>query len=35
MRVVQRDGQANLHVLIKHQSLDSKPSASSEYWFSR
>ena len=35
MRVVQRGGQANLHVLIKHQSLDSKPSASSEYWFSR
>ena len=35
MRVVQRGGQANLHVLIRHQSLDIKPSASSEYWFSR
>ena len=35
MHVVQRGGQANLHVLIKHQSLDSKPSASSEYWFRR
>jgi hypothetical protein len=35
MRVVQRGGQANLHVLIKHQSLDIKPSASSEYWFRR
>ena len=35
MRVVERGGQANLHVLIKHRSLDIKPSASSEYWFRR
>ena len=32
-RVEQRDGQRQLHVLIKHESLDSKPSASSEHWF--
>jgi hypothetical protein len=35
MRAVQRGGQSNLHVLIKHESLDSKPSSSSEYWFRR
>jgi hypothetical protein len=29
----QRDGQYQLHVLIRHQSLDSKPSSQSEYWF--
>ena len=32
-RVDQKDGQRMLHVLIKHESLDSKPSASSEHWF--
>ena len=33
-RVDQKDGKRLLHVLIKHESLDSKPSASSEHWFS-
>jgi hypothetical protein len=28
-----KDGQRLLHVLIKHESLDSKPSATSEHWF--
>ena len=32
-RVEPRDGKPHLHVLIKHESLDSKPSASSEHWF--
>jgi len=27
-----RDGRPQLHVVIKHQSLDSKPSSQSEYW---
>jgi hypothetical protein len=31
--VEQRNGQSQLHVVIKHQSLDSKPSSQSEYWF--
>jgi hypothetical protein len=31
--VEERNGQSQLHVVIKHQSLDSKPSAQSEYWF--
>jgi hypothetical protein len=31
----ERDGKPQLHVLIEHKSLDSKPSASSEYWFVR
>lgn len=31
--VEQRNGQSQLHVFIKHQSLDSKPSSQSEYWF--
>ena len=31
--VEQRNGQSQLHVVIKHQSLDSKPSAQSEYWY--
>ncbi len=35
MRAVDRDGKPHLHVLIKHQSLDSKPSSTSEYWYSR
>jgi hypothetical protein len=29
----ERDKQSQLHVVIKHQSLDSKPSSQSEYWF--
>jgi hypothetical protein len=33
MRVEERAGQSQLHVLIRHQSLDSKPSAQSEFWF--
>jgi hypothetical protein len=33
VRVEQRDSRSQLHVFIKHQSLDSKPSAQSEYWF--
>lgn len=35
VRAVDRDGQRHLHVRIKHESLDSKPSASSEFWFRR
>lgn len=27
------DGKSQLRVLIRHQSLDSKPSSQSEYWF--
>ncbi|HKD05931.1 MAG TPA: hypothetical protein VKB79_08515 [Bryobacteraceae bacterium] len=33
LQAVQRDGKRELHVLIKHESLDSKPSSTSEYWF--
>jgi hypothetical protein len=33
VHVEERNGQSQLHVFIKHQSLDSKPSAQSEYWF--
>ncbi len=33
VHVEQRDGRSQLHVFIKHQSLDSKPSSQSEYWF--
>jgi hypothetical protein len=33
VHVEDRDGRSQLHVFIKHQSLDSKPSAQSEYWF--
>ena len=33
MHVEERAGRSELHVFIKHQSLDSKPSAQSEYWF--
>lgn len=33
MHAEQRDGRSQLHVFIKHQSLDSKPSSQSEYWF--
>jgi hypothetical protein len=32
-RVEDREGQRVLHVLIKHESLDSKPSSTSEHWF--
>jgi len=35
MSVVQRDGQPQLHVLIKHESLDRKPSSTSQFWFRR
>lgn len=33
LHVEERNGQSQLHVFIRHQSLDSKPSAQSEYWF--
>jgi hypothetical protein len=33
MRADNGGGQKRLHVLIKHESLDSKPSANSEHWF--
>jgi hypothetical protein len=33
LHVEQRDRRSQLHVLIKHKSLDSKPSSQSEYWF--
>jgi len=33
VHVEERDGRSQLHVFIKHQSLDSKPSSQSEYWF--
>ena len=33
VRVEERDGRSQLHAFIKHQSLYSKPSAQSEYWF--
>jgi hypothetical protein len=33
VRVEERDGQRQMHVVIRHQSLDSKPSSQSEYWF--
>lgn len=32
-RVERQGGERRLHVLIRHESLDSKPSASSEHWF--
>jgi hypothetical protein len=35
VHVEDRNGQSQLHVVIKHQSLDSKPSAQSEYWFAK
>jgi len=35
MRVEERNSRSHLHVYIKHQSLDSKPSAQSEYWFAK
>ncbi|HZD94136.1 MAG TPA: hypothetical protein VE133_07775 [Candidatus Sulfotelmatobacter sp.] len=33
IHVEERDARSQLHVFIKHQSLDSKPSSQSEYWF--
>lgn len=33
LRVEPHAGSQQLHVLIRHQSLDSKPSANSEYWY--
>ena len=33
VHVEDRNGQSQLHVYIRHQSLDSKPSSQSEYWF--
>lgn len=33
VRSEERDHRSQLHVFIKHQSLDSKPSSQSEYWF--
>jgi hypothetical protein len=35
MRPAVVNGQTQLYVYIKHQSLDSKPSAESKFWFSR
>ena len=35
LRVEERAGRSQLHVFIKHQSLDSKPSSQSEYWFTK
>jgi len=35
MDAVERNGVPHLHVIIKHESLDSKPSAQSEHWFVR
>jgi hypothetical protein len=29
----EREGQPQLHVLIRHESLDKSPSSQSEYWF--
>lgn len=35
MDAVTRNGIPHLRVIIKHESLDSKPSSQSEHWFSR
>jgi hypothetical protein len=35
LQAVQRDGKRELHVLINHESLDGKPSSTSECWFAR
>lgn len=35
LRVEQRDGRPQLHVLIRHESLDRKPSSDSQYWYTR
>ncbi len=34
-RVEEHNGQRQLHVFIKHKSLDSKPSSQSEYWYGK
>lgn len=33
MVVDQHEGKSQLHVMIRHQSLDIKPSSQSDYWF--
>ena len=33
MRSVQNNGRRQLHVLIRHESLDRKPSSTTEHWF--
>jgi len=33
--VERRDRREQLHALIRHQSLDSKPSEKPEYWYSK
>jgi hypothetical protein len=33
--VEDHEGKSQLHVVITHKSLDSKPSAQSEYWFTK
>jgi hypothetical protein len=35
VHVEQRVARPQLHVFIKHKSLDSKPSSHSEYWFTK
>jgi hypothetical protein len=35
VEAVQRDGKAQLHVLIRHDPLDKRPTYTSEYWFIR
>ena len=35
VEAVQRDGKWELHVLIRHEPLDKRPSYTSEYWFVR
>lgn len=32
-RAVQREGKRMLHVIINHESLDSKPSSTDQYWY--
>lgn len=35
VNAVKRDGKPHLHVVIRHESHDRKPSAQSEFFFSR
>jgi len=35
VHVEERDQRSQLHVFIKHKSLESKPSSQSEYWFAK
>lgn len=35
LHVEERNGRPQLHVFIRHESLDSKPSAQSEYWYTK